>query len=343
MGNLTTTLPNIPMDDWHANSSKSEIKQGGFDAKNYLDTRIEPGKKSKTLTIRLLPMDLETGSPFVFIHTHNVRVPQGVYKAGQKPWKTYICVRKTEGIDHEKYGYKCPFCELNKKAYDMSQETTDPTEKEMYKKISLSNMTQQSVICRCIERGKEDEGVKFWKFNLRSDGTDPYSQIMKLRDIRKENALRKGKVDNILDIYEGRDLNVTFNEGSTSAPTIVDDSDKSPLSESEEQMRSWIYDAKKWTDVFTCKPYDYLKLVSEMKTPWFDRNQGKWVDKRVFDGEVIEEASNIDVQIAAAIKTYQENKEKNDDEKTIETDTIVKQPQQISSPLSATNDDDLPF
>ena len=41
----------------------------------------------------------------------------------------------------------------------------------------------------------------------------------------------------------------------------------------------WIYDEKKWQDVFSTKPYEYLSLISQMKTPWYDREKGKWVDK----------------------------------------------------------------
>lgn len=340
MGNYVGTMPNIPMGDWKPNNSKTNHTQSNFNAKNYLDTRLAPGQKSKTLTIRLLPIDLETGSPWVFIHTHNVRVPKGVSRDGEKPFKTYICLKQTPGIDHDKYGYKCPFCEINKKAWELSQSATEKAEQDLYKGVSVSNIGMDSVICRVIERGKEEDGVKFWKFNIRKDETDPYHQIMKLRDLRAESAARKGREVNILDVLNGRDLNVTFTEGSTSAPTIVDDGESSPLSESEEQMNSWIYDEKKWTDVFTCKPYDYLRLISEMKTPWFDKNQNKWVDKKVFDGEVEEAASNIDAQIEAAIKNYQEAKEFAAAHSSAKSTTLPEMPQESSVNKA---DDDLPF
>ena len=28
---------------------------------------------------------------------------------------------------------------------------------------------------------------------------------------------------------------------------------------------------KKWSDVFSTKPYDYLKLVLEGEVPWYDK------------------------------------------------------------------------
>ena len=301
MGNLIN-LPNITFDSLvvEGQEKTSAKKTGIFDAKNYLNTRLSDGETEKTLTIRLLPMDLETGNPFAIIHTHNVKVPQSMVKPGEKPYKTYICLNRTKDIDVEKFGRKCPFCEINKKAYEESTKTTDPVIKKNLQEISIANLPKESVICRCIERGKEDEGVKFWKFNIRSDKTDPYNQIIKLVNLRRENAERKGKVENILDIYNGRDITITFTEGGTSAPTIVDDMDRSQLSENEELMRQWIYDSKKWLDVFTCKPYEYTSLVAQMKTPWFDRANGVWVYKDEFEGNNKKDTAEIDAEIKAA-------------------------------------------
>lgn len=300
MGNLVE-LPNITFNSLITENNKTlEKKTGVFDAKNYLNTRLNDGETEKTITIRLLPMDLKTGNPFVIIHTHNVKVPSTMVKPGEKPYKSYICLAKNADINHEKFGNKCPFCEINKEAYNESTKHTDPQLIESYRKVSLANLSREAVICRCIERGKEDEGVKFWKFNLRADKSDPYNQIIKLATLRKEEAERKGKINNILDIFEGRDLNITFTAEGTSAPTIVDDSDRSPLSTDEELMKKWIYDEKKWQDVFTCKPYEYLCLVSQNKTPWFDKANNIWVDKEAYDGIAKGEIDSANAEIEAA-------------------------------------------
>lgn len=284
MGNLIN-LPNITPESIVVNNDNSSnyAKHNAFNEKNYLNVRLDEqnGEKSKTLTIRLLPMDLETGNPFVKVHMHNVRVPKEVSKSG---YKSYICLSKNKDIDHEKYGTKCPFCELNQAAYQESVKETDPIKKKNFQDISIANKSREAVIVRCIERGKEDEGVKFWKFNVRSDKTDPYNAILKLYALRKEEGERAGQVLNILDIYNGRDLNVTITEGNA-APQILDASLSTPLSRDEEQMKAWIYDEKKWQDVFSTKPYEYLSLISQMKIPWYDREQGKWVDKADIDAK----------------------------------------------------------
>lgn len=286
MGN-PIDLPNITPEsiEFGNDNNSTRPSSNGFNSKNYLNVRLDEGEDEKTITIRLLPMDLTTGNPFAKIHVHNVEVPKELVKKGQKPYKDYICVARTADVDHETFGNKCPFCEINKRAYDESTKTTDPVIKKNWQDISIANLHREAVIVRCIERGKENEGVKFWKFKTRSDKTDPYNQIIKLYNLRKAEGEKAGVPINILDIYNGRDLNVTITKEGTSAPQILDVSVSTPLSKDEEQMRAWIYDKKKWQDVFTCKPYEYLKLVSEMRIPWYDKDKGIWVDQEEYNKE----------------------------------------------------------
>lgn len=282
----------------NGNGAKTGKKNSTFDAKNYLNTMLEDGEKSKKITIRLLPMDRETGNPFVKVHMHKVIVPEEVSKRGHKFGKNYICLMKNNNIDHEKYGKKCPFCELNKKAYDAFVNETDPVKKEEYKRISLDNATREAVIVRCIERGKESEGVKFWKFNTRLDKTDPYNTILNLYHEREEAGKRKGKVVNILDLYNGKDLTITITEGNA-APTIIDDDEYTPLTDNKELFDKWVHDPKEWYDVFAVKPYEYLKIISESKVPWFDNEKKMWVPKEEIDNsgknaeEGADEAENL--------------------------------------------------
>lgn len=332
MGNLIN-LPNITPEAIAEleNNSQSKKKTNGFDTRNYLNVRLDEaaGETEKTLTIRLLPMDLKTGNPFVKVHFHTVRVPKDVSKS---TWKSYVCLSKNDDIDHAKFGYKCPFCELNKTAYEESTKTDDPVQKKNWQDVSIANLSREAVIVRCIERGKEEEGVKFWKFNLRNDKTDPYNQIIKLYNLRKDAAAKKGKVENILDIYDGRDLTITITEGNA-APQIVDDSDRSPLSENEEQMKNWIYDEKKWQDVFVVKPYDYMDLVSQMKVPWYDKQNNRWIDKDVFD------SAND-----AAEKEYDEAEQKAEQRAVANAVQNTMQHEDLTESLEVNEDgEDLPF
>jgi hypothetical protein len=332
MGNAIN-LPNITPEAMenleNETSSRKPNKNGNFDTRNYLDVRLEEGQTEKTLKIRLLPMDLETGNPFVKVHTHNVKVPKEVSKSG---FKSYICLNKTEGIDNETYGNKCPFCEINREAYSESTKTDDPVKKKALQDISVANLSRETVIVRCIQRGKEDEGVKFWKFNIRTqDKTDPYNQIMRLYKMRKEEAEAAGQVCNILDIYNGRDLNITITEGNA-APAISDAGLSTPLSKDENEMKQWIYDGKKWQDVFAIKPYEYLSIVSQMRIPWYDRDLGKWVDKEEYDIAHGNEVKKADEDVKKAEKELNGSTDKKEEKK-----------EDFVASITVNDEDDLPF
>jgi hypothetical protein len=286
---------------------------------------LDEGQTEKTIKIRLLPMDLDTGNPFVKVYTHNVKVPKEVSKSG---YKSYICLNKTPGIDHEVFGNKCPFCELNREAYSESTKTDDPVKKKALQEISVANLHRETVIVRCIQRGKEDEGVKFWKFNIRDkDKSDPYNQIMRLYKTRKEEAEAAGQKLNILDIYNGRDLNITITDGN-SAPAVSDAGFSTPLSKDENQMKQWIYDGKKWQDVFAIKPYEYLAIVSQMRIPWYDRDLGKWVDKDEYDIAHGNEVKRADDEVKKAEDALK--------------DASVEKKEDIAASITI-SDDDLPF
>ena len=92
----------------------------------------------------------------------------------------------------------------------------------------------------------------------------------------------------------------------------------------------WIFDTKKWQEVFTCKPYEYLNLVAQMKTPWFDRNNNVWVDKAEFELTNKQKTTDVNDEINAAKQAI------------AEVSTAPKQGQGFAASLEI-NDDDMPF
>lgn len=287
------------------NIQTQRVKESAFDEKNYLNTRLDGDKTTKELKIRLLPIDGNSQTPFKKIHIHTLKVPKEISPSG---WKSYICIEKTEGIDRDKFGDKCPFCELNREAYKRFSDETDPQLKERWKRISLDNMPKEACIVRCIERGAEEDGPKFWKFNTRRDKGDPKGQIMELYKTRLEESREEGLEDeNILDIRTGKDLKVTISLAAESADgksrtavKVVDYGKSKPLSQDEEQMLAWVNDNKKWSDVFAVKPYDYLKIILDGDVPFFDKTVNRWVTNKDKDEAVrmAEEEMNGKIQDA---------------------------------------------
>ena len=288
-----------------------------FDAKNYLDTKLKKGENEKTLRIRILPVDKDTNSPFKKLIMHYVKVQP---ELAQKGSKGYVCLKHQDDIDHDTLGDKCPFCEMNKIAYDNMVEAQKKAKEahedgnydeedaqnvlvEKWKKISLANKTAEYCVIRCIDRAHEEDGPKFWKFTVRSDGKDPKNAIKSLWKARRQESIDDALDEydvkkpedlpedfeplNILDLEKGRDLKVTVTrvfdkEGKPTDKTsvsVVDYSKQRPLSKDQEEADNWINDDKVWSDVFVVKPYEYLSIILDGEVPFWDKQNKKWLSK----------------------------------------------------------------
>ena len=311
-----------------------------FDAKNYLDFSIPEGQKTREITIRLLPVNVFEDKPdeyFQIVHLHNIPVNKEL-KPNKSGKKAYMCLSsKNTGIDHEKYGSKCPVCEAQQELWKNWREETDSVKKkEILKAINQLEIREYCIV-RCIERGKESEGPKFWRIPLRQDQTDAYHKIMLLAKQRYEEGKEAGIDVNIFCPYNGRDLSITFSEG-TGAPTIIDKGVSTPISKDKELLSKWYYDEKKWSDVFSTKPYDYLKITFNGDIPWYDNNKKVWVSKTVMDNVNNQQEIEANAVIDKVEKMY--------------TEEVIKktEPYQSVPSLNEANkqqyipvDDDLPF
>lgn len=311
-----------------------KLEKTAFDSRNYLDFSIPEGQKSREITIRLLPINTETKELFQIVHLHNIPVNKELNpnKSGKK---AYMCLgAKNTGIDHATYGSKCPVCEAQQELWNQWHEETD----EKKKKVLIESIKQLNIreycIVRCIERGKESDGPKFWRIPLRQDQTDAYHKILLLGETRRNEGREAGQDINIFSIYQGRDLKVTFTEG-TGAPTIVDKSISTPLTTDEDLLVKWYYDEKKWSDVFSTKPYDYLKIAFEGAIPWYDKDNKRWVPKNEFDNAKASQEHNADAAIQQAETQFVSE--------TPTAPVMSTTPKEAIFAPSSNTDDDLPF
>lgn len=328
---------------------ENSYAQNVFDAKNYLNVRLAEGETSRTIKIRLLPFP-ETKSPFLHAHMHTLRVPKEISASG---WKSYICLEKTEGPFTENLGKKCPFCDVAKSAFKDMKAEKDPQKREVLKQRGKENSSKEVVFMRCIERGKEDEGVKFWKTNVHQTKDDPYNLILTLYETRKaewfadpDNKGRDPKEANILSVNDyGYDLQITIKKkaevdknGKTVEKTsyqVTDAKKPSPLSNDVETVKKWVMDPKKWYEVFVPKPYDYLAIVMQGKLPWFDRATGKWVTREENDQRRAEETEKANEEIKKAEKIASQALSENIREKELN--------EMPSGVFGNSPEDDLPF
>jgi len=247
-------------------------KKNSFDVKNYLNTRLTDGESSKTMVIRLLPFSPEGGTPFKKVWIHTVKVDKEISAGG---WRTFVCPI------HNGFDNKCPFCETAEQAKKMKFEATTEAEKKKYNDIEFTNRAKEAWIVRVIERGHEEDGVKFWLFNHSRKKDGPYDKIMNLYNQRWNAGLAKGKENNIFDVNDGKDLILTVSKDSNNKTVIqvTDDDERSPLSENYEQACAWISDPKEWNTVYVAKPYDYTSIIVCGGIPVWDNEKHGWVDK----------------------------------------------------------------
>lgn len=243
-----------------------------FNLKNYLQARLSATESSKTMTIRLLPLSPEGGSPFEKVYIHTVKVNKKVSSSG---WKTFICPI------HNHRGEKCPFCEVSEKAKELKFQSESEIEKKKYGDIEFSNRSKVAWVCRCIERGHEEDGPKFWLFNDSKKGNGIYDNIINIYKQRKEAAERKGKDCNIFDLIDGKDLIITLSKDANgkTVTKIVDDDEKTPLCEDYDTLMGWINNTKTWDQVYTVKPYEFMSIIVQGQTPVWDKQKGGYVSE----------------------------------------------------------------
>ena len=277
-----------------------------FDTKNYLQARLGKDEQSKKLTIRLLPFSPNGGTPFEKVHMHTVKVNKELSASG---WKTFVCPTNNKK-NGEIIGSECPFCDLSAQARVLKSKALDEPTKKKYGDIEFMNKVKDMWIVRCIERGHEEDGVKFWLFSSSKKKDGVYDKIVNLAIIRNEEHKEDtGKEYSIFDVNNGRDLVITLtktSDGKTSVQ-IMDVSTEKPLSKDYEQADAWIRDDKKWYEVYTPKSKDYMQIVASGGVPRYSKELGKYIDKEELD-KLEEEANEerLNETLTAPSRDYSE-------------------------------------
>lgn len=294
-----------------------------FNEKNYLNVRLLPGEKSKEVVIRLLPFSPEGGTPFKKIYAHTVKVNKEVSPGG---WKTMPCPKKNGVSD------RCPFCETAEQAKELKFQAFDESEKKKYDEVEYANKHKECWVVRCIERGHEEDGVKFWMFSHNKKGDGIYDKIMNVFQTRYNKAIQQGKISNIFDLTEGKDLviRVTKDSMNKSVYQITDDDEKTPLSTDPEKANAWINDSKKWDEVYTFKSFDYMSVLVKGGVPYYSKELNKYINKE-------EMQAQAEAEIEANLTSYAL------DMSSVPNAEAVQVFGEVTKSPSTEVDDDLPF
>ena len=128
-------------------------------------------------------------------------------------------------------------------------------------------------ILKVIERGNEEEGVKFWRFKHNWKGNGPIDKII---------PIWRNKGD-VTDANEGRDLILILQtlplpggRGEYTTVSSVMYEDPGKLSEDQTQTKEWTEDERTWKDVYSQKPVEYLEAISKGLEPVWDSELKKY-------------------------------------------------------------------
>lgn len=319
-----------------------------FDPNNYLDTRLKDGEAERTVKIRILPISDTNPGIFHILHTHQLKVDTQISKSG---FKSYICLGDQNLTPEEKAG-GCPLCRKMNELLEKNHAIDPKDESRKDERISLFKQAMQyqpkdTYIVRVIDRDKEAEGVKFWRFNAHTDGKGIYDQLMSLYDIRNKEYVDAGQGPyNIFDLEKGKDIIIKLNKVANekgelkTAATITDAGIPTPLSRDPKQAEAWIRDTKTWRNLYAIKPAEYLQIIADGKIPAFDKVNNCWTEFRDFTKERQEAEAKAKAeyeagqQAAANIVNHVES---------TEVPGVVTTAQAAAGPSGAETGDDLPF
>ena len=271
-------------------TAKNEFKRKfEFDEKNYLNLRLNPGETSRQVVVRILPVSSTDGHPFLVLHTHSLKVSQEISKSG---FKSFICLNDEHLKDEHPDG--CPLCNKSDELLAECRKETDPVINKALYKSAMQFKSKQTFIARVIERGHENEGVKFWRFNAHSDGKGYYDQLIKLYHLRDDESKRAtGESYNIFDLINGKDIVISLSyDPSTkkTSGTIADAGFQTPLSKDNDKISEWVNDKKQWNDIYASKSFDYLKIVADGDIPFYNKEKSSWEAKKKEQTETATEA-----------------------------------------------------
>ena len=252
------SLRNLEEDRKSINSQKFELSR-------YFSTQLDSNKTTGSKVFRILPMPTENNAWYITKKFHYMSV-------GGKWVKIY---------DPTQDGEPSPIIDV----YNTLNSNPDREIKTQARKYK----SRDFYIVRGIERGKEADGVKFWRFPKKSDMTDDIMYKLQLLLGKGKNFFRPDEqgydiiINIVMDTSGKKKYPKIFSIEAANTP--------SPVSIYEQQSNEWYEDSATWRNAFPKKPESYLLVVSQDKTPVWDNNTQKFIASEDIDTPIVSDPS----------------------------------------------------
>jgi hypothetical protein len=139
-------------------------------------------------------------------------------------------------------------------------------------------------IVRGVDRNNEGHGVKFWRFkhNYKNQGVKD-KLTATIESVYKDSGRIFSDPVNGYDFLITVVNNTTPNGITYRDVSAINSRTPKPLHTDEAILKSWLEDKTTWRDVFKpkklkgCDELTYLKLAAEGNTPYYDKDQKKYI------------------------------------------------------------------
>lgn len=265
--------------------------------KKYFNLVLPKGVQSLEKRIRILPTK-DGSNPFVQQKFHEIQLPDE---------KTGIN-RYVKIWDPAQEGLPSPLTDLQKMLYN--------SPKEGDKNLAKDYRSKDFIIVKVIDREKEEDGPKFWRFKVSYKNDGIFDKLMPvIRNTDDDEPINDRNV--------GRDLIVTLslttgNNGKpyTTVSSIIAASKTSLLSTDPQKAEAWINDEITWDIAFPKKPIEYLQIIAEGDVPVWNNTEKKYVAKGSTDDTTIGGGSSeikVNVEVEGAPEDPQIDEEPDED------------------------------
>lgn len=302
------------LNQYEKNKSTGNSDYEKVDLTKYFSDKLQQGQNSDEKTVRILP-NKDGSSPFAEAYWHEMQV--------DGKWNKIYCNNYN---DDE----RCPLCEV--------EEALRLTGNDEDKKLARTYKPKKFYVVKVIDREKENEGVKFYRFkhNYSNDGV-----MDKLVPIFKKRG-------DITDPREGRDITLTIgrDQNKNSKVTSIQAEDPSILSEDKDKAKLWYGDESTWKDVYRPKDMNYMEIVAKQQKPVWDKEQKKFVSEDDYKNR---ESVTLDDEIRISKDELSKKKETKSEPKSKEKFKLktyeADEEETTSESASSGNndDDDFPF
>lgn len=176
------------------------------------------------------------------------------------------------------------------KLYDPAQDGEESPLNDMYKiyingdaedkKIANSYKSREFYIVKGIERGKEHEGIKFWRFPKVNDGSGIMDKMIPM--MNRLNDKNPGSGAFYRPDAQGRDIVISVVRDTVKNYTKVSQimfDDPAELSKDAEQANAWLSDEITWKTVWKKKSIEFLRIVAQGGEPVWNSEQKTFVAK----------------------------------------------------------------